>query len=173
MVAHASARDVRRVPLLFRISQRRQEESQCWQDTRRFCWFLSGRTRGPAWGWPDVRARCAPRPTPATHFAASTRRKSMLTRRKTMTLYCFLTGRTRGPASGWPDIRARGAPRPIPATLFAASTTRKTMLRRKNVDFVLFLMGRTRPPAYGYPGDVHSVLFLLHFSQRRRQASQC
>ena len=70
-VGQASARDVRRVPFLLRISQRRRETSPCWQERSiYFVLLLAGRTGRPACGCPDVPARRAPRLIIATPFAA-------------------------------------------------------------------------------------------------------
>eukprot|EP00959_Pyramimonas_sp_CCMP1952_P184336 3854788-Pyramimonas_sp.AAC.1 len=52
------------------------------------------------------------------------------------------------------------------AASHSCCTVRSVDDKKVHVDEkTLILMGRTRPPALGHPSDVHSVRFLLHFSQ--------
>ena len=94
------------------------------------------------------RARCAPRPIPATNFAKPTTRKSALGRNMPM-LYWFLTGRMAPPA--WGCLRR---PRGMCAASHSWHTFRivddKTgHVERKNVDFVLVFYSQDGTPRMG------------------------
>ena len=91
------------------------------------------------------RARCAPRPVPATNFAKPTTRKSTL-RRNMSTLHRFLTGSPPLPVGVASDVRAGCAPRPFPGTHFASSTTRQAMLKGTTLIVHVFLQSGWEGP---------------------------
>ena len=71
--ALTSARDVRRVPFLLRISLRRRQDTPRGKSGHCILFFYSPDGRPQM----DIRARCAPRPIPATYFASSASRQAM------------------------------------------------------------------------------------------------